>query len=119
MHAHPRLLWVGSQFSSGGCCSCVLTSTGWSGFVSTKLLVEKSPKSVVVVVYQHGKEKKEDREYYITEFHDAATFNFQLTHFQSGGNAPHDGNRVLEAKFLQMDTEGVLFVFQVDAWRRR
>lgn len=48
IHAHARRLSVGSQFSSGGCCNCVRTSTGWSGLASTSVLVEKRPKSVCI-----------------------------------------------------------------------
>ena len=47
MHAHARLLIVGSQFSSGGCWSCVRTSTGWSALASTSVFVENRPRSTI------------------------------------------------------------------------
>lgn len=40
-------------------------------------------------------------------------------HLQRRRHAAHDGDGVLQAKLLQLETEGVLLVLQVDAGRRR
>lgn len=45
IQAHTCLPVWGSQFSFEGCWICVLTSTLWSGFASTKVFVENRPRS--------------------------------------------------------------------------
>ena len=50
-------------------------------------------------------------------------FRFQriekLTHFEGGGHAANDSDGMLQTELLQLEAEGVFFVLQVDAGRRR
>jgi hypothetical protein len=75
----------------------------WSGFASTSVFVEYKPRSVGF----HNKNRNFKH------------LRAQLTHFEGGGDASDDRNRVLQAKLLQLGAEGVLLVLEEHGGRGR